>query len=66
MKGLLKSLRTDKNIIEAREEVEKALITKDTDLSPYYPTIIEALNELLARRKQAEVTNRIYDRSIIV
>jgi hypothetical protein len=68
MKDLSGCPRTDKDIMEARNAIEKSLIDPK-DLNPiliYYPTIIEALNELLMRRKQAEVTNRIYDRSVIV
>jgi hypothetical protein len=49
--------RSDKDIIEARNAVVKSLINLK-DVSPilvHYPTIIEALNELLDRRKMEEL-----------
>ncbi|MHA1872625.1 MAG: hypothetical protein ACTSVB_00815 [Candidatus Heimdallarchaeaceae archaeon] len=46
--------RSDDDLIEARTALEKELISMKNfgPILIYYPTIIEAINELLKRRKE--------------
>ena len=46
--------RSDADLIEARTAIEKELINMKNfgPILIYYPTIIEAINELLKRRKE--------------
>ena len=45
--------RSDQDLIEARIAIEKELISMKNfgPILVYYPTIIEAINELIERRK---------------
>ena len=57
--------RRDNELIEAREAIKKQLITlRNMDpIMVYYPTIINALNELLERRrKECQQSNQILEK----
>ncbi len=44
--------RTIKELVEAREAIKKEIIRSLNPIMIYYPIIIEALNELIERRKR--------------